>query len=156
MNTDHGLNIEVERSINIDASQLTTSVAPISNSCCFCNFNYDLEDSRSLRGRSYQECIQFIASKSLCFGCLSDIPVAKDCPQRKSCNFTNCPKKHPTVLHTQPRERSNGETSIGSANNFRGSASQVRNGMVSTDDALCSVTVFGRPRTGIGYRASES
>jgi len=149
VNTDHSLNTEVDRSINIDASQNTPSIAPISNSCCFCNFNHALEDCRSLRSRPYQERIQFIASKGLCFGCLSDKHVAKDCPQRKSCKFTSCPKKHPTVLHTQPRERVNGETSTGSADNVSGSASQVRNGMASTDDTLCSVTGVGRPRTGM-------
>jgi len=53
------------------------------------------------------------------------------------------------VLHTQPRERLNGETSTGSADNVSGSASQVLNGMASTDDTLCSVTGVGRPRTGM-------
>ena len=149
VNTDHSLNTEVDRSTNIDASQHTLSIAPISNSCCFCNFNHALEDCRSLRSRPYQERIQFIASKGLSFGCLSDKHVAKDCLQRKSCKFTSCPKKHPTVLHTQPRERLNGETSTGSADNVSGSASQVRNGMASTDDTLCSITGVGRPRTGM-------
>ena len=103
VNTDHGLNTEADR--NIDTSQYTPSAAPISNSCCFCNSSHALEDCRSLRSRPYQERIQFLASKSLCFGCLCDKHVAKDCPQQKSCNFTNCLKKHPTVLHTQPREK---------------------------------------------------
>ena len=147
VNTDHGLNPEVDRSINIDTSQHTPSIAPISISCRFCGFNHALEDCRSLRSRPYQERIQFMASKGLCFGCLSDKHVAKDCPQRKSCKFTNCPKKHPTVLHTQPRERSNGETSTGSADNVSGHATQVRNGMVSAGDTSCSVTGAGRPRT---------
>jgi len=43
----------------------------------------------------------------------------------------------------------NGETSTGSADNVSGSASQVRNGMASTDDTLCSITGVGRPRTGM-------
>ena len=111
------------------------SVTPINDSCCFCNFNHALEDCRSLRSRPYQERIQFLASKNLCFGCLSDKHVAKDCPQRKSCKITNCPKKQPAVLHTQPRERLNGEISTGSADNVSGSAAQVRNGMVSRDDS---------------------
>ena len=134
MNADHGLNTEVNRSINIDTSQCTPSIAPVSNSCCFCNLNHGLEDCRSLRSRPYQERIQFIASKNLCFRCLSDKHIARDCPQRKSCKFTNCPKKHPTVLHTQPRERLNGETSTGNADNVSCSASQVHNGMVNTTD----------------------
>ena len=149
VNTDHGLNTEVDRNIPIDTSQYTPSAAPISDSCCFCNFSHALEDCRSLRSRPYQERIQFLASKSLCFGCLSDKHVAKDCPQRKSCKFTNCLKKHPTVLHTQPREKPNSETSTGRADNVSGSATQVRNAMVSTNDTPCSVTGAGRPRTGM-------
>ena len=150
VNTDHGLDTEVNRSIiSTDNSQYAPSIAPVSNSCCFCNLNHALEDCRSLRSRPYQERIQFIASKSLCFGCLSDKHIVKDCPQRKSCKFTNCPKKHPTVLHTQPRERLNGETSADSADNASCSATQVHNGMVSTIDNSCSVTGAGRPRTGM-------
>ena len=96
VNTDHGLDTEVNRSIiSIYTSQYAPSIAPVSNSCCFCNLNHALEDCRSLRSRPYQERIQFIASKSLCFGCLSDKHIVKDCPQRKSCKFTNCPKNIP-------------------------------------------------------------
>ncbi|XP_044166815.1 uncharacterized protein LOC122950873 [Acropora millepora] len=150
VNTDHGLDTEMNRGIiSIDTSQYAPSSAPASNSCCFCNLNHALEDCRSLRSRPYQERIQFIASKSLCFGCLSDKHIVKDCPQRKSCKFTNCPKKHPTVLHTQPRERLNGETSTDRADNASCSATQVHNGMVSTIDNSCSVTGAGRPRTGM-------
>ena len=147
VNTDHGLNTEADR--NIDTSQYMPSAAPISDSCCFCNFSHALEDCRSLRSHPYQERIQFLASKSLCFGCLSDKHVAKDCPQRKSCKFTNCLKKHPTVLHTQPCEKPNSKTSTGSADNIAGSATQVRNGMVSTDDTSCNVIGAGRPKTGM-------
>ena len=127
MNGNHGLCTEVDSSINIDTSQYTPSVVPISSSCAFCNFNHALEDYISLRSRRYQERIQFIASKSLCFGCLSNKHIAKDCPQRKSCKFTNCPKKHPTVLHIQYCESLNGNSSTGSMTSVSGSATQVHN-----------------------------
>ena len=44
VNTDHGLNTEVNRSINIDTSHYTPSIAPVSNSCYFCNLNHALLD----------------------------------------------------------------------------------------------------------------
>ncbi|KAL9986036.1 hypothetical protein ACROYT_G000097 [Oculina patagonica] len=88
---------------------------------------HSLEDCKSLRSRPYQERIQFLASKSLCFGCLSDKHVAKDCPQRKSCKFTSCPRKHPTVLHTQPRETSNSGASSTNANTVNGAGSTNAN-----------------------------
>jgi len=51
------------------------------------------------------------------------------------------------VLHTQPPERLNGETSAGSADNASCSETQVHNGMVSATDTSCSVTGAGRPWT---------
>ena len=65
VNGDHGPNTEVDKSTNIDTSQYTPYVAPISSSCAFCNSNHVLEDCRSLRSRPYQERIQFISSKGL-------------------------------------------------------------------------------------------
>ena len=43
----------------------------------------------------------------------------------------------------------NDETSTGSVGNVSGSATQVRNGKVSKDDASCSVNGVGCPRTGM-------
>ena len=101
VNADHGLNTEVNRSINIDTSQYTPSIAAVRNSCCFCNLNHALEDCRSLRSRPYQERIQFIASKNLCFGCLSDKHIARDCPQRKSCKVKNSEHGGPYASRTR-------------------------------------------------------
>ena len=61
VNTDHGLDTEVNRSIiNLDTSQYAPSITPVSNSCCFCSLNHALEDCRSPRSRPCQERIQFI------------------------------------------------------------------------------------------------
>ena len=127
----------------------TSTVAPISGTCPFCNFRHSLKDCKSLRSRPYHKRIQFLASKSLCFGCLSNKHVAKDCPQRKSCKFTNCPKKHPTVLHTQPPETFNSGASSANANTANESISQVRNGMVSIDTTLCGLTGAGCSKIGM-------
>ena len=70
MNTYHGLDTEVDENINVVTSQHMPPVAPVNDSCCFCNSNHALEDCRSLRSRPYQERIQFLAPKNLCFGCL--------------------------------------------------------------------------------------
>ena len=59
VNTDHGLNTEVDGNINIYTSQYTPSVAPISDSCCFCNFNHALENCRSLRSRLTRSVFSF-------------------------------------------------------------------------------------------------
>ena len=115
----------------------------------FCNFRHELEVCRSLRRCPYQERIQFLSSKGLCFGCLSREHLAKVCPERKSCKIDGCPKKHPTVLHTQPWERPKEDTSVGSGIGVADGTSQVRNGMACINNASCSLTGAGFSRTGM-------
>ena len=117
--------------------------------CPFCNFRHELEVCRSLRRRPYQERIQFLSSKGLCFGCLSREHLAKVCPERKSCKIDGCPKKHPTVLHTQPRERPKEDTAVGSGIGVADGTPQVRNGMPCINNASCSLTGAGFSRTGM-------
>ena len=50
--------------------------------CPFCNFRHELEVCRSLRRCPYQERIQFLSSKGLCFGCLSRKSAQKENPAR--------------------------------------------------------------------------
>ena len=50
------------------------------NRCLCCSTNHALEDCQSLRWKPYQEIIQFLLSKKLCFRCLSTEHVAKFCP----------------------------------------------------------------------------
>ena len=126
----------------------TTSNDPIETSssdgitCPFCNFRHELEVCRSLRRCPYQERIQFL-SKGLCFGYLSREHLAKVCSERKSCKIDGCPKKHPTVLHTQPWERPNEDTAVGSRIGVADGTSQVSNGMASINTASCSLTGAG-------------
>ena len=74
-------------------------------SCSFCNSEHNLESCEALRRRPYQERIQFLISKHLCFGCLSADHTARHCPRRKTCTVANCAKKHPTILHTNTAGR---------------------------------------------------
>ena len=69
-------------------------------SCLYCNAGHGLENCSSLRNRQYGERIEFLKLKGLCFGCLFDGHTARNCPQRKTCLFSNCPKNHPSVLRT--------------------------------------------------------
>ena len=117
--------------------------------CPFCNFRHELEVCRSLRHCPYQERIQFLSSKGLCFGCLSREHLAKVCPERKSCKIDGCPKKHPTVLHTQPWERPKEDTSVGSGIGVADGTSQVRNSMACINNASCSLTGAGFSQTGM-------
>ena len=95
------------------------------------------------------ERIQFLSSKGLCFGCLSREHLAKVCPERKSCKIDGCPKKHPTVLHTQPRERPKEDTAVGSGIGVADGTSQVCNGMACINNASCSHNGAGFSQTGM-------
>ena len=53
------------------------------------------------------------------------------------------------MLHTQPCERLHGENSTGSIDSVSDNATEVRDGMVSTGDSVCSVTGAGRLGTGM-------
>ena len=97
------------------------------------------------RERPYPERIQFLISKNLCFGYLSDQHVSRNCPQRKTCKIANCTRKHPSVLHTRPREGSTTEVGVGTD---EGIGSQVRCNMVNTDTNAPSHHL-GRYRTGL-------
>ena len=90
----------------VEHSSGTDPVLPSrSHQCLYCSRNHALEDCNALRWKPYAERTQFLASNKLCFGCLSNQHVSKFCPERKACKITNCTRKHPSILHTNFRER---------------------------------------------------
>ena len=68
---------------------------------------------------------------------------------RKSCKIDGCPKKYPTVLHTQPWERPKEDTVVGSGIGVADGTSQVHNGMACINNASCSHTGAGFSQTGM-------
>jgi len=90
----------------VEHSSGTDPVLPSrSHQCLYCSRNHALEDCNALRWKPYAERTQFLASNKLCFGCLSNQHVSKFCPGRKACKITKCTRKHPSILHTNFRER---------------------------------------------------
>ena len=116
------------------------------NRCLYCSRNHALEDCQSLRWKPYQERIQFLLSKKLCFGCLSTEHVAKFCPQRKNCKIANCKGRHPAVLHTSPRERPAVDVGVGTEDVI---STQVCSHMVKTGTSANSETSGEGRRTGM-------
>jgi len=106
----------------------------------FCFFNphlphrpiHALEDCHVLRWKPYQESIKFLSTRRLCFGCLPDKHVARDCPERKVCKITNCTRRHPTVLHTPSREKPTVDIGVGT--DRTDDIPRVLNAMVNTDE----------------------
>ena len=116
--------------------------------------NHALEDCHLLRWKPYQERIKFLASKRLCFGCLSDKHVARFCPERKACKFPNCTRKHPTVLHTSSnRDKCSVDVGVGTENSTE---APVLNGMANTDKCLNGLNQEVRRRTAMLLFLSRS
>ena len=84
--------------------------------------------------------------KRLCFGCLSDKHVARDCPVRKPCKITNCTRSHPTVLHTPSREKPTIHIAVGTD---RTDDISVLNAMANTDECPNEVAGEVRSKTAI-------
>ena len=100
-------------------------------SCPYCQKDHALKDCHILRWKPYQDRIKFFSTKRLCFGCLSDKHVARDCPVRKTCKITNCTRRHPTVLHTPSREKPTVDIGVGTD---RTDDIAVLNAMANTDE----------------------
>ena len=118
-------------------------------SCLYCNAGHALENCSSLRNRPYSERIEFLKLKGLCFGCLFDGHTARNCPQRKTCSFPNCPKKHPSVLHTNSAPRNpevvNPRASLPSLEGV----ARVHNAMVNPDGKIKTSRNEGLSKTGM-------
>ena len=98
----------------VKQSSSTDPVPPSGNPrCLYCSRNHALEDCQALRWKPYPERIQFLASHMLCFGCLSSDHVLRFCPQRMTCKIAKCTRKHPSILHTNFRERPTTNVGVG-------------------------------------------
>ena len=84
-------------------SEFLTVQGTRSKSCVYCEdkiSSHTLEDCISLRKKPYKERIQFMMEKRICFGCLKEGHVAKNCSIRSTCKIGGCSRRHPSVLHT--------------------------------------------------------
>ena len=118
-------------------------------SCLYCNAGHTLENCISLRNRPYMDRIEFLKSKGLCFGCLSSDHAARNCPERKSCTFPNCAKKHPAVLHTSSVARKQQSENPSAGPPSREGVARVQNAMVNLDGKIKTANNDGLSRTGM-------
>ncbi|XP_057687730.1 uncharacterized protein LOC130913275 [Corythoichthys intestinalis] len=80
---------------NLSASQ----TSPRTSQCCmFCKKSgHSLDKCTHFKGKLHSDKISFIKEKAICFGCLKEGHVSKDCNNRLECDV--CRQKHPGVLH---------------------------------------------------------
>lgn len=70
--------------------------------CLYCNKRHTLSACDKIRSLPNKERIEFLKVKGLCFGCLTQGHMGKDCKRRATCEI--CSKKHPSLLHSKRDE----------------------------------------------------
>ena len=65
--------------------------------CAMCGKTHELESCKSYLDMDVKARKEFAKTKGLCFGCLRQGHVSRDCKDRKRCD--SCKKGHPTSLH---------------------------------------------------------
>ena len=71
-------------------------------SCPLCSKSHALCNCDEFIKKNRDECLEFIQSKGLCFGCLNKGHYSKDCRKKLTCK--TCGNMHPTVLHYNPKD----------------------------------------------------
>ena len=72
--------------------------------CLFCDKEgHGLSFCKLLIQKSHKEKLDFLKSKGLCFGCLSQGHLSKGCQRKHTCKICNL--KHPTILHLKKEDR---------------------------------------------------
>ena len=94
--------------------------------CVYCYSRHALETCDALRRLPYQDRIQFLISKNLCFGCLSQNDATRICPERKKCTVPSCGRKHLTILHTNSASRNKPANSPPTSSSSREETAHVR------------------------------
>lgn len=65
--------------------------------CMYCKKRHTLEVCEKIKEQTPKERIRFLATKGLCFGCLTQGHLSKSCRKRMQCS--ECSGKHPSILH---------------------------------------------------------
>nr|XP_049612597.1 uncharacterized protein LOC125990036 isoform X1 [Syngnathus scovelli] len=71
------------------------------NNCLYCDKNHGLGNCEKFQKLAHKDKIEYLKFKGLCFGCLVQGHLSKDCSRRLTCQL--CSRKHPSILHV-PRE----------------------------------------------------
>ncbi|XP_077974458.1 uncharacterized protein LOC144430402 [Styela clava] len=75
--------------------------------CVKCNKDHFLNQCVKFRELSYEDKIEFVRNRNLCFSCLEPGHWSKDCKQTKPCKVEGCKRRHTTVLHPPAKTQIN-------------------------------------------------
>lgn len=82
---------------------LTKIVNAFEKPCIFCLKDHALESCREIKEQPHQARVEFLKSKGLCFGCLTQGHLSRMCKKRMECK--ECSQRHPDILHIKDEEK---------------------------------------------------
>ncbi|CAB4034545.1 hypothetical protein M514_27252, partial [Paramuricea clavata] len=74
--------------------------------CVKCDGKHRTENCTKFKELSTEDRFNFVKEKRLCFGCLEESHISRNCPQKKECGIGNCKRKHHPLLHQEENVRS--------------------------------------------------
>lgn len=114
--------------------------------CLYCQRSHTLELCEKIKEQTPKDRIRFLMSKGLCFGCLTQGHMSKDCRKRMQCR--ECSAKHPSILHikeensacTESDEKGNKERTREVSSAFVGTGRENRNDTgAGIDETILSI-----------------
>ncbi|KAL7883475.1 hypothetical protein SRHO_G00011330 [Serrasalmus rhombeus] len=98
-------NLYVKKEVH-DVLTKQTNVSKTANAfekpCLFCQKNHALESCYKIKERAHKERVDFLKSKGLCFGCLTQGHLSRTCKRRMTCK--ECAQRHPDILHVEKED----------------------------------------------------
>ncbi|KAL4008191.1 hypothetical protein ACER0C_002043 [Sarotherodon galilaeus] len=99
-----------ERSPEISKSASCHTSSASQKPCIYCEKLHTLAEWQKVRNQPYKERLEFLKAKGLCFACLTQGHLSKDCKKRSLCEY--CSKRHPSMLHRTREEDSKADDCI--------------------------------------------
>ena len=103
-----------------------------------CNANHRIWNCEKFKNMKTQDRYDVAKEKILCFACLSDNHVARECP-RKKCGIDNCEKTHNKLLHNRKKFEVSSVSVKSKSTNLTSNSESVRGLM-----QVARVRIFGQ------------
>ncbi|XP_050951513.1 uncharacterized protein LOC127154148 [Labeo rohita] len=98
--------MEERRPPEVSRKQVSPSkiVNAFEKPCMFCSKSHALESCSEIKEQPHKVRVEFLKSRGLCFGCLTQGHLSKMCKKRMECK--ECFQKHPDILHIKEDPKS--------------------------------------------------
>ena len=94
--------------------------------CPLCNTDHRIWNCEKFKNIKTQDRYDVAKEKGLCFACLSDNQVAKECPRKKKCGIENCEKTHNKLLQYRKKSEVSSVSVKSESTNLTSNSESVR------------------------------